>query len=68
MRIVIIGGTGLIGAKLVSLLHSRGHDVIPASPDHKVRQFFTNQPRRRKHALKGLTKETFLISGGYVRL
>ena len=32
MKIVIVGGTGLIGAKLVNLLRSRGHEVIPASP------------------------------------
>ena len=27
MRIVIIGGTGLIGSKLVTMLRERGHDV-----------------------------------------
>ncbi len=32
MRIVIIGGTGLIGSKLVALLREEGHDVVPASP------------------------------------
>jgi len=32
MQIVIVGGTGLIGAKLVTLLRSRRHEVIPASP------------------------------------
>jgi uncharacterized protein YbjT (DUF2867 family) len=32
MKIVIIGGTGLIGTKLVRLLRTRGHEVIPASP------------------------------------
>src|SRR6266550_312503 len=32
LKIVIVGGTGLIGAKLVSLLRSRGHEVIAASP------------------------------------
>jgi uncharacterized protein YbjT (DUF2867 family) len=32
MKIVIIGGTGLIGGKLVKLLRSRGHEAIPASP------------------------------------
>src|SRR5438477_13179017 len=32
MKIVIVGGTGLIGAKLVHLLRSGGHEVIPASP------------------------------------
>jgi len=32
MKIVIVGGTGLIGKKLVTLLRSQGHDVVPASP------------------------------------
>ena len=32
MKIVIIGGTGLIGTKLVSKLRQKGHEVIPASP------------------------------------
>jgi uncharacterized protein YbjT (DUF2867 family) len=32
MKIVILGGTGLIGSKVVNLLRSRGHEVIPASP------------------------------------
>jgi uncharacterized protein YbjT (DUF2867 family) len=32
MKVVILGGTGLIGAKLVNLLRSEGHEVIPASP------------------------------------
>lgn len=32
MRIVVIGGSGLVGAKLVSNLRHRGHDVLAASP------------------------------------
>jgi uncharacterized protein YbjT (DUF2867 family) len=32
MKIVVIGGTGLIGSKLVTILRSRGHEVIAASP------------------------------------
>ena len=32
MKIVVVGGTGLIGAKLVSLLRTEGHEIIPASP------------------------------------
>ena len=31
MRIVVIGGSGLVGAKLVSNLRHRGHDVVSAS-------------------------------------
>jgi uncharacterized protein YbjT (DUF2867 family) len=32
MKIVVIGGTGLIGTKLCNNLRERGHDVVPASP------------------------------------
>jgi uncharacterized protein YbjT (DUF2867 family) len=32
MRIVIIGGSGLIGSKLVRNLREQGHQVVPASP------------------------------------
>ncbi len=31
MRIVVVGGSGLVGAKLVSTLRRRGHDVLAAS-------------------------------------
>ena len=32
MKIVVIGGTGLIGSKTVAVLHQGGHEVIAASP------------------------------------
>jgi uncharacterized protein YbjT (DUF2867 family) len=36
MKIVIIGGTGLIGSKLVTRLRGHGHTAVPASPDTGV--------------------------------
>ncbi|MFB4394838.1 MULTISPECIES: SDR family oxidoreductase [unclassified Pseudomonas] len=36
MNIVVIGGTGLIGTKLVSLLRDKGHQVVAASPSTGV--------------------------------
>jgi uncharacterized protein YbjT (DUF2867 family) len=36
MRIVVIGGTGLIGSKLVNDLRARGHDSVPAAPNTGV--------------------------------
>ena len=36
MKIVIIGGSGLIGRKLTALLRASGHEVIPASPSSGV--------------------------------
>lgn len=36
MKVVIIGGTGLIGSKLVTRLREQGHEAVPASPDSGV--------------------------------
>jgi uncharacterized protein YbjT (DUF2867 family) len=36
MKIVIIGGTGLIGSKAVAMLRERGHDAVPAALDTGV--------------------------------
>jgi len=36
MKLVIIGGTGLIGSKLVGKLREHGHEAVPASPDTGV--------------------------------
>jgi uncharacterized protein YbjT (DUF2867 family) len=36
MKIVVIGGTGLIGSKLVEKLREAGHDALAASPDTGV--------------------------------
>jgi uncharacterized protein YbjT (DUF2867 family) len=36
MKIVVIGGTGLIGSKVVSILRERGHEVVSASPSSGV--------------------------------
>jgi len=36
MRIVVIGGTGLIGSKTVAILREGGHEVVAASPNTGV--------------------------------
>src|ERR1043166_9248767 len=36
MKIVVIGGTGLIGSKLVQKLEALGHEAVPASPNSGV--------------------------------
>jgi uncharacterized protein YbjT (DUF2867 family) len=36
MKIVVVGGTGLIGSRLVEILREKGHDVVPASPSTGV--------------------------------
>jgi len=36
MKIVVIGGTGLIGSRLVTKLREHGHEAVAASPDSGV--------------------------------
>jgi len=36
MKIVVIGGSGLIGSKLVTKLRGQGHEAIAASPQSGV--------------------------------
>src|SRR6266567_5847353 len=36
MKIVVIGGTGLIGSKTVAILRHGGHEVVAASPNSGV--------------------------------
>src|SRR6059036_3814129 len=36
MKLVIIGGTGLIGSKLVTKLREHGHQAVPAAPNTGV--------------------------------
>src|SRR5207248_6829715 len=36
MKVVVIGGTGLIGSKLVNQLREHGHEAIPAAPNTGV--------------------------------
>ncbi|UUN25236.1 SDR family oxidoreductase [Streptomyces sp. FIT100] len=36
MKVVVIGGTGLIGSKLVGKLKEHGHEAVPAAPSNGV--------------------------------
>ena len=36
MKIVVIGGTGLIGSRTVAILRQGGHEVVAASPNTGV--------------------------------
>jgi uncharacterized protein YbjT (DUF2867 family) len=53
MKIVVIGGTGLIGSKMVSQLKKMGHEVLAASPDTGVN---TITGEGLSEALKGAEK------------
>ena len=39
MKIVVIGGSGLIGSKVVTMLTQQGHQALPASPKSGVNTF-----------------------------
>src|SRR5690348_4639762 len=39
MRIVVIGGTGMVGSKLVGTLDRHGHDAVAAAPSTGVNTF-----------------------------
>jgi uncharacterized protein YbjT (DUF2867 family) len=36
MKMVVIGGTGLIGSKTVAILRQSGHEIVAASPKSGV--------------------------------
>src|SRR5215471_2412793 len=36
MKIVVIGGTGLIGSKMIPILRQKGHEAVAASPNTGV--------------------------------
>src|SRR3954471_19238473 len=36
MKIVVIGGTGRVGSKIVDRLRQQGHEAVPASPNTGV--------------------------------
>ena len=39
MKIVVIGGTGLIGSRVVEKLKAQGHEAVPAAPNTGVNTF-----------------------------
>jgi uncharacterized protein YbjT (DUF2867 family) len=53
MKVVIIGGTGLIGSKVVANLNQHGHEAIAAAPNTGVNTVTTPaaSSRIRKHAI-----------------
>src|SRR5207247_3391026 len=45
MKIVVIGGTGLIGSKTVAILRQGGHEVVAASPNTGVNSITGQGPK-----------------------
>jgi uncharacterized protein YbjT (DUF2867 family) len=50
MKIVVIGGTGLIGSKTVPILRQSGHEVVAASPQSGINSI---SGEGLEHAMKG---------------
>ena len=52
MKIVVIGGTGLIGSKVVAMLRQGGHEVVAASPNTGCQHHHRRGPHsgRGRHA------------------
>jgi uncharacterized protein YbjT (DUF2867 family) len=44
MKIVVIGGTGLVGSKVVHGLIEHGHDAVAAAPSTGVKSWSTTSP------------------------
>jgi nucleoside-diphosphate-sugar epimerase len=65
MKIVVIGGTGLIGSKVGSKLREHGHEAIAASPNSGVNTASLIQTRltlgrksARKHCFRAIAHDS----------
>src|SRR5260370_34719965 len=55
MKIVIIGGTGLIGSKTVPILRQGGHEVVAASPNTGVNSITGEGPQKAQARPPGVS-------------
>src|SRR2546428_13553193 len=53
MKIVVIGGTGLIGSKTVALLRQGGREVVAASPNTGVNSITGQGPKEAMAGTQG---------------
>src|SRR6266704_3311068 len=80
MKIVVIGGSGLIGKKLVNKLRQLDHEVVAASPsweDKAVLEFFETSTRNllaaevaagvRHHVALSVVGTERLLQSGFFR-
>ena len=57
MKIVVIGGSGLIGKKLIPILRGWGHEAVSASPSSGVNTPLATSTRIKGSALTGSAAE-----------
>ena len=48
MKLVVIGGTGLIGSKVVTMLKEHGHEAVAAAPNTGREHADRRRARRRR--------------------
>ena len=53
MKIVVIGGTGLIGSKTVAVLRQGSHEVVAASPRSGINSITGEGLEKRATDLRG---------------
>lgn len=71
MKIVVIGGTGLIGRPLVNLLQAAGHEAVAASPSTGIKCADRRGTRRsidRRDCGSRCQQRTFIRRRGRPRL
>ena len=56
MKIVVIGGTGLIGWKTVAILRHGGHEAIAASPNTRLAQYRSSY-KKWERSMAGTTQD-----------
>ncbi len=64
MKIVVIGGSGLIGKKLVNKLRQHGHEVVAASPHRVSTPSLARDWRKRSPALRWSSMSRMRLVGG----
>ena len=62
MKIVVIGGSGLIGSRVVTRLRQRGHEVLAASPSTGVNTV-TGEGLAKAFAARGAVQCGFCTPG-----
>ena len=64
MKIVVIGGSGLIGKKVVQNLRQQGHEVVAAAPSSGVNtvtgEGLAKALAGREHPVEGVMAEVFV--------
>ncbi|HEX4785230.1 MAG TPA: NAD-dependent epimerase/dehydratase family protein [Candidatus Sulfotelmatobacter sp.] len=65
MKIVVIGGSGLIGSKLVKKLREHGHEAVAAIAQYRNQQHHRRRTRRcAERRFSGRRRNELSLMGG----